>query len=196
MSDNSLQEYKALLEKRLAPKRYYHSLCVADEAKRLAEKYGADSEKAYLAGLLHDVTKNASEEEHLNIFDTFGIILNSIEKNAEKLWHAMSGAAYVKYVLQIDDEEIYDAIRYHTTAKSNMSLLSLILYLADFTSADRDYEDVDVMRALVDKSLDEAFLYALSYTVKEIVDKGGALHLDTINAYNETVLKGNSDNGN
>ena len=196
MSDNSLQEYKALLEKRLAPKRYYHSLCVADEAKRLAEKYGADSEKAYLAGLLHDVTKNASEEEHLNIFDTFGIMLNSIEKNAEKLWHAMSGAAYVKYVLQIDDEEIYDAIRYHTTAKSNMSLLSLILYLADFTSADRDYEDVDVMRALVDKSLDEAFLYALSYTVKEIVDKGGALHLDTINAYNETVLKGNSDNGN
>lgn len=196
MSDNSLQEYKALLEKRLAPKRYYHSLCVADEAKRLAEKYGADSEKAYLAGLLHDVTKNASEEEHLNIFDTFGIMLNSIEKNAEKLWHAMSGAAYVKYVLQIDDEEIYDAIRYHTTAKSNMSLLSLILYLADFTSADRDYEDVDVMRALVDKSLDEAFLYALSYTVKEIVDKGGALHLDTINAYNETVLKGNSDDGN
>lgn len=196
MSDNSLQEYKALLEKRLAPKRYYHSLCVADEAKRLAEKYGADIEKAYLAGLLHDVTKNASEEEHLNIFDTFGIMLNSIEKNAEKLWHAMSGAAYVKYVLQIDDEEIYDAIRYHTTAKSNMSLLSLILYLADFTSADRDYEDVDVMRALVDKSLDEAFLYALSYTVKEIVDKGGALHLDTINAYNETVLKGNSDDGN
>ena len=196
MSDNSLQEYKALLEKRLAPKRYYHSLCVADEAKRLAEKYGADSEKAYLAGLLHDVTKNASKEEHLNIFNTFGIMLNSIEKNAEKLWHAMSGAAYVKYVLQIDDEEIYDAIRYHTTAKSNMSLLSLILYLADFTSADRDYEDVDVMRALVDKSLDEAFLYALSYTVKEIVDKGGALHLDTINAYNETVLKGNSDDGN
>ena len=84
MSDNSLQEYKALLEKRLAPKRYYHSLCVADEAKRLAEKYGADSEKAYLAGLLHDVTKNASEEEHLNIFDTFGIMLNDIEKNAMK----------------------------------------------------------------------------------------------------------------
>ena len=196
MSDNTLDKYKALLQKRLAPKRYHHSLCVADEAKRLAEKYGADSEKAYLAGLLHDVTKNATEEEHLNIFDTFGIMLNSIEKTTEKLWHAMSGAAYVKYVLHIEDEEIYDAIRYHTTAKANMSLLSLILYLADFTSADRDYVDVDVMRTLVDKSLDEALIYALSYTIKEIVDKGGALHLDTINAYNETVLKGNLNNGN
>ncbi len=196
MSDNNLEKYKALLQKRLTPKRYHHSLCVADEAKRLAKKYGADSEKAYLAGLLHDVTKNATEEEHLNIFDTFGIMLNSIERTTEKLWHAMSGAAYVKYVLHIEDEEIYDAIRYHTTAKANMSLLSLILYLADFTSADRDYEDVDVMRTLVDKSLDEALIYALSYTIKEIVDKGGALHLDTINAYNETVLKGNLNNGN
>ena len=196
MSDNNLEKYKALLQKRLTPKRYHHSICVADEAKRLAKKYGADSEKAYLAGLLHDVTKNATEEEHLNIFDTFGIMLNSIEKTTEKLWHAMSGAAYVKYVLHIEDEEIYDAIRYHTTAKANMSLLSLILYLADFTSEDRDYEDVDVMRTLVDKSLREAFIYALSYTVKEIVDKGGSLHLDTINAYNETVLKGNLNNGN
>ena len=62
MSNKDLEKYKTLLTERLAPKRYHHSLCVADEAKRLAEKYGADGEKAYLAGLLHDITKNASEE--------------------------------------------------------------------------------------------------------------------------------------
>ena len=60
--------FKEILKKRLNEKRYYHSLCVADEAKRLAEKYGGDTEKAYLAGLLHDITKNASAEEHLKIF--------------------------------------------------------------------------------------------------------------------------------
>lgn len=188
-----IESYKELLKKRLNPKRYNHSLCVADEAKRLADKYGADIEKAYLAGLLHDITKNASKEEHLNIFDTFGIMLNSVEKNTEKLWHAISGSCYVKNILKIEDAEIFDAIRYHTTAKANMSLLSLILYLADFTSADRDYEDVDVMRELVDKSLVEAYIYALSYTIKEIVDKGGALHIDTVNAYNETILKGSKN---
>ena len=57
----------AILKKRLNEKRYYHSLCVADEAKRLAVKYGADPEKAYLAGLLHDITKNAPDEEHLKM---------------------------------------------------------------------------------------------------------------------------------
>ena len=138
---------------------------------------------------MHDITKNSDADEHLNIFNTFGIILSDIEKGSEKLWHAISGAAYIKYILNIDDAEIYDAIRYHTTARGNISLLSKIIYLADFTSADRDYEDVDVIRALVDKSLDDAYFYALSYTVKELVERGNAIHPDTIAAYNETALK-------
>ena len=94
---------KSILKSRLNEKRYYHSLCVAKEAERLAEKYGGDAEKACLAGLLHDITKNAQDEEHLKIFREFGIILSDVEKNAKKLWHAMSGAEYVKHVLGISD---------------------------------------------------------------------------------------------
>ncbi len=190
LNNNDYTEYKKLLEKRLNPKRYHHSLCVADEALRLAEKYDCDCEKAYLAGLLHDITKNADIQEHLHIFDSFGIMLNDIERNAEKLWHAISGAAYIEYILDIKDKEVLDAVRYHTTARAGMTLLDKILYLADFTSADRDYEDVDVMRRLVDVSLEEALCYALSYSIKDLVKSGKALHLDTINAYNEIMLKG------
>lgn len=182
------ESLKAILQKRLNEKRYYHSLCVADEAKRLAEKYGGDSDKAYLAGLLHDITKNAPDEEHLQIFKEFGIILNDIEKNAKKLWHAMSGAEYVKNILGINDPEIIDAIRYHTTAKADMSLLAEILYLADFTSKDRDYEDVDVIRAYVDESLCKAFVYALQYSITDLVNHGRAIHPDTVEAYNQAVL--------
>ena len=72
------EELKILLKTRLNEKRYIHSLAVADEAKRLAELYGGDKEKAYLAGLLHDITKNAPDEEHLNIFNSFDIILSVI----------------------------------------------------------------------------------------------------------------------
>lgn len=183
------ENYKKLLKEKLIEKRYFHSLCVADEAYRLALKYGADSEKAYLAGLLHDITKNISKAEHFKIFETFGIELNEIEQTAEKLWHALSGSAYVKYVLNINDGEIFEAIKYHTTAKAQLPLLSKILYLADFTSADRDYEDVDVIRKLVDVSLDDAYSYALSYTVKDLSERKLAIHLDTISAYNETMLK-------
>lgn len=188
-------EYKKILEKRLVPKRYRHSLCVADEAVRLARKYGADVQKSYLAGLLHDITKNASEEEHLNILDTFGIILNNVEKSAEKLWHAISGAAYIRYVLNITDEEIIEAVRYHTTAKAEMPLLAKILYLADFTSADRDYEDVDEMRRLVDISMDAAYAYALRYTVIDLASNNRAIHPDTLDAFNEIMLKRSKTDG-
>lgn len=182
------ESLKEVLKQRLNEKRYYHSLCVADEAKRLAEKYGGEIEKAYLAGLLHDITKNAPDEEHLQIFKEFGIILNDIEKNAKKLWHAMSGAEYVKNILGINDPEIIDAIRYHTTAKADMSLLAEILYLADFTSKDRDYEDVDVIREYVDESLCKAFVYALQYSITDLVNQGRAVHPDTVEAYNQAVL--------
>lgn len=186
----SYEEYKDLLKLRLTDKRYYHSLCVADEAKRLALKYGADPEKAYLSGLLHDITKNAKKEEHFEIFKNFNITLSEIELNAEKLWHAVSGAAYVKNILKINDNNIIDAIRYHTTAKENMSLLDVILYLADFTSADRDYEDVDVIRKLTDESLESGLKYALSYSIKDLIDQSKAIHPDTVRAYNEVVMKG------
>ena len=82
-----------------------------------------------------------------------------------------------------------DAVRYHTTAKANMSLTAKILYLADFTSKDRDYPDVDVIRGLVDKSLEEAFIYALKYSIIDLTEQSKAIHPDTVEAFNQSVLK-------
>ena len=189
MNNPDIDKFKEILRERLNEHRYYHSLCVADEAKRLAHLYGGNAEKCYLAGLLHDITKNSDRQEHLHFFETFGIMLSDVEKNAEKLWHAMSGSGYLKHVLEIDDEEILDAVRYHTTAKANMSLTAKILYLADFTSKDRDYTDVNVIRALVDKSLDEAFIYALKYSIIDLTEHSKAIHPDTVEAFNQSVLK-------
>lgn len=186
MNNSLIDYYKDILKSRLNEKRYFHSLCVADEAVRLAQKYGADTEKAYIAGLLHDITKNSSREEHLKMFDTFGIILSAAE-SSHKLWHAISGAEYLKNILDINDEEILDAVRYHTTAKPDMSLLSKVLYLADYTSRDRDYEDVEEMRRLVDISMDKAMLYALKYTISDLLERNRVIHPDTFAAYNQLV---------
>ena len=184
------EKIKEILRSRLTEKRYIHSLAVADEAKRLATQYGADKEKAYLAGLLHDITKTATCEEQLLFMKQFGIMLDDITKNSEKLWHAVTGAAYIEKELGINDKEIISAVRYHTTAKSNMTKFEKILYLADFTSADRDYSDVDVMRRLVDVSMTDAMEYALSYTINELVEKRSQIHPDTLNAYNEIMKRG------
>ena len=190
MNSGLIERYKEILKIRLNHKRYFHSLCVAEEAERLAIKYGGNADKCYLAGLLHDITKNSPEEEHLKIFETFDIMLSVIEKNAKKLWHAISGEAYIHYILNIDDSELLDAVRYHTTAKADMSLTAKILYLADFTSRDRDYDDVDVIRGLVDESLESALVYALQYSITDLVSQGYAVHEDTISAYNQAVLGG------
>ncbi len=186
------KKYIDLLASRLDEYRFNHSLCVANEAKRLAVKYGVDAEKAYLAGLLHDITKNSDESEHLQIFSTFGIMLNSVEKNAQKLWHAISGAAYIEHILNISDRDIIDAVRYHTTARANMTKFEKIIYLADFTSLDRNYSDVNVIRQYVDESLDKALIYALQYSICDLVNSKKAVHFDTIAAFNEaTNLGGN-----
>ena len=192
MTELNDKQIKKLLSQMLDDYRYNHSICVADEAKRLAEKYGADSQKAYFAGLVHDITKNYSREEHLKIFDNFGIILSDVEKNSDKLWHAMSGSVYIKEYLGVNDNDIVSAVRYHTTAKSDMTLLEKVIYVADFTSSDRNYPDVDVMRQLSDKSLEEAMIYALKYTIDELIDRDAVMHPDTLCAYNFLISNNNS----
>lgn len=169
--------------------RYNHSLAVADEARRLALKYGANEDKAYIAGLLHDITKNYSKEEHLQIFSHFDIILSDIEKNAPKLWHAISGSVYAREILGIKDEEIISSIRYHTTCKTEISLLEILIFVADFTSADRNYPDVDIMRKLADDSLENAAIYALGYLINDLKNKGATVHPDTLSAYEYLISK-------
>ena len=180
-------DYVTLLRCRLSEKRFYHSLAVAKEALRLAQKYGANTEKAFLAGLLHDICKDTPKNEQLQIFSEFGIILSALEESAFKLWHAMSGACYIQNILNIKDADIISAVRYHTTAKAGMSLLEKIIYLADFTSEDRDYEGADEMRKAVDVGLEHAMREALIFTIDDLKQKGMPVHEDTLNAYREIV---------
>lgn len=186
----TLNAYKRILMERLTEKRYLHSLAVADEAVRLAKRYGADPDRAYLAGLLHDIMKDAPKEEMLQTMERFGIILTDIEKNAPKLWHAMAGACYVRRQLDIEDGEVIRAIRYHTTARKNMGLLEKILYLADFTSSDRNYPGVEDMREAVERGLETAMTEALSFTITDLVKDGNPIHPDTFEAYNQIALQG------
>lgn len=185
--DMTIEEYKEHIKARLSEKRYYHSLCVAEEAVRLADRYGADKEKAYLAGLLHDVLKDTPSDIQLKFAKEFGIILSALELGAKKLYHSIIGSAYLKEVLGITDSEIIDAVRYHTTAKKNMSLLSKVLYLADYTSRDRDYNGVEEMRQAVEESIENAMKIALEFTVEDLKAKGCPVHPDTLDAYDEFV---------
>lgn len=188
MIDYPVAEYKALIRSRLSEYRYRHSMCVAAAAVSLAEKYGGDVQKAYVAGILHDVMKEETPEVQLQYIDKVGIMLTPLQLENQKLYHAMSGYAYCKDELGIDDQEILTSILYHTTSRPHASLMEKIIYIADFISDDRTYPDVNTMREKAETSLDGAMLYAMQYTIIEAVKKGKTIHTDTVDAYNEIVM--------
>ena len=196
ITENSLytDEYtpiRQLLRSKLDDYRYIHSLGVADSARELARLYGADEEKAYLSGLLHDIAKNMPKDEQLSLMEKGGVILNDAEKNNPALWHAMVGECYLRLKMGITDPEILGSVRYHTTGKAKMSLMEKIIYIADYISAERNYPDVDVMRNLSLKhSLEKASLYSLIYTFNKQTKLQGIIHPDSVEYYNELLMKG------
>lgn len=182
------EQFTEIIRSRLSAYRFEHSLCVAQEAKRLAERYGADAEKAYVAGLLHDIMKDADLSDQERILTDFGVDLDAVERQSPTLWHARTGAVFLEKILDITDKDILSAVRYHTTGRAAMSLLEKVLFVADFTSSDRDYPDVDVMRRLADQSLEDAMLYGVEYTIRDLMSKGRPVHPDTLAVYNDIVL--------
>lgn len=180
--------YLTLLQTRLNDKRYIHSLNVAAAAVLLAKRFGADEDKAYVAGLLHDITKNETDENQLQILQSGGIILTDTQKNNPKLWHAMSGMVYLRDTLGVTDEEILGAVRWHTTGKAGMTLLEKVIFIADYISVERDYPDVDVMRRLSETSLDAAALYALKFSLRHLSEKEKPICEDSVAYYNELII--------
>lgn len=188
MTDQEREFYTQHIRERLSDYRFKHSVNVSREAVRLAVKYGGDVEKAELAGLLHDVMKDASKKEQLELMEKYGVKLNEVEQDAPKLWHAIAGAVYVKRVLKIRDKDVINAVRYHTTARAEMSLLEKIIYIADYTSEERDYKGVEKMRKASNVSLEYAMEEALAFGIEARVEDHTAIHPDTFEAYNEIVL--------
>jgi predicted HD superfamily hydrolase involved in NAD metabolism len=184
----SLQEIEQNLQNRLSEKRYRHSLAVSECARNLALRYRSDPEKAAFSGLVHDVCKDEPEEKLLQMAQEFDIILTESEKLCPKLWHAVVGAAYVGRYFT-DDPDIINAVRYHTTARLNMSLLEKIIYVADCISADRTYPTVSKLRELSEVSLDSVIFEMTRITIAELAESGFPLHQDTVDAYNQLCLK-------
>ena len=178
--DRYVQTIRELLHK----KRFDHSLNVAQRAVELAKRYGEDEQKAYIAGILHDICKNMQPEEQLQWMKKSAIILDENLLEQPPVWHGFAGAEYIRQQLGIEDEDIINAVRYHTVARAGMSRLEQIIYLADFISADRHYKDVETMRAKVDEGLEPGMFYALTYTITDLARQGRPIHPDTVDAYN------------
>ena len=181
------------LRKNLKKKRYTHSLSTAIEAKKLANKYKVDEEKAYIAGLLHDCAKHLTKKQmrtHIKSDEYSTEFLNS-----KTLMHAPVGAIIAKKKYGIEDKDILNAIKYHCYAKPNMMVIEKIIFIADKIELTRNFEDIDYLRDLAYRNLDKALLYCLNFTIEQIKKEKGFLYNNTINAkkYYENIIE-NKDN--
>ncbi|MCL2532026.1 MAG: nicotinate (nicotinamide) nucleotide adenylyltransferase [Oscillospiraceae bacterium] len=148
-----IQQHKLYTEPNLPPKRLQHSRNVADTAEQLAIKHGADVAKAKFAGLWHDCGKYMVEHGWM---------------------HGAVGADYLQQHMGIDDEDILDAVRYHTLGRENMSTLEQIIVAADLTSTDRDYPDVEHVRALAQQDLAACCRYIMEYKARTFLQRKAA----------------------
>lgn len=188
----TVEELRPIAMSYLKPKRMPHVLGTAEEAARLARRYGADETQARVAGLLHDCTKKLDMAEQLALCGQYGIVLDPLEQKALKLLHAKTGAAIARHVYGVDDA-VYQAILYHTTGRAGMSLLEKILYLADYIEPSREFaNDPDVvrLRETVYEDLDRGLLLGLTMTIDEMVGMGNPVHHDTLDARDDLIEKG------
>lgn len=184
-SEQQIMDY---LQKVLNKQRYEHSLRVKDTSIELAKHYGADINKAKLAGLVHDCAKNMEDEEIINILEKYGYNIEGIYKRTPNLMHGLAGALIGKHIMGIKDEDIFNAIAYHTTGKKNMSLLEKIIYLADYIEPMRNFPGVENLKKASYINIDEALLLSFDNTIKYVIDRGQLLHHDTIEARNSILF--------
>lgn len=185
MTEDKIREY---IEKNLSQKRYEHSLLVAKEGERLAVKYGENPEKAYLAGLIHDCAKELDEEDVIYRFKKYKRE-DVLKRYTNQLLHGPLAALMMQYEFEIDDDEIFDAVWYHTTGKEDMPTLSKIIYLADFIEPNREFDGVEEVRTLAEESLDKAILKASEIVVVSTVKRGLITDIDTVLLRNSLLKK-------
>lgn len=185
MRERLLEQVRAQMHE----KRYLHTLGVADSARKLALRYGADPDKAELAGYVHDYCKCwpiPKLHAYLLRYD----LPQDIIEGEKELWHAFVGANVIQTEIEITDPEIIQAVRYHTTGRVGMSLLEKVVCVADYIEPQRAFSGVETIRELAEKDLDHALAQALGGTITMLIERKKTVYPLTLLAYNDLVGKG------
>ena len=168
----TLDEIRDDLKRQLKPGRYEHTVSVMYTAASLAMCHGADVQKAVLAGLLHDCSKNMPDEEQIALCERENDPLSEFERSNRLLLHAKSGALTARLRYGVEDEEVLDAIRSHTTGRAGMSLLEKIIYVADYIEpARRTLPGIDEVRYQAFHDLDRCIYMISSHTLDYLLTK-------------------------
>jgi len=173
-------------------KRWNHTLGVMETAVILADRFGADPEKADLAAILHDVAKYWPVDRMAELMRANGLDPELLEEDKE-LWHAPVGAFVAERDYGVRDADVLNAIRYHTSGRTGMSKLEMVVCLADYMEPGRQFPGVDRIRELAEHSLERALLAGFDSTVAFLLEKGKRILPLTVLARNDLITRMNKE---
>lgn len=180
-----IDKLRKKVEEKLSAKRFKHVLGVEEMCVILAEKNGADIEKAKIAALLHDYMK----ETNIEVLKEMCKDVPEIKgyETLLEILHGFAGAMAAEKEFGIKDTDILNAIKYHTIGREKMSLLEKIVYIGDAVEIGRNYPCVDEIRKETLKDLDSGIIMEVNRKIEYLKEKGGIIHIDTIKMRDDLI---------
>mgnify|MGYP002508027106 CR=1 FL=1 len=183
-----MEQIKTALQENLTKGRYEHVLRVCDTAEKLALKHGVSAEDARLAALLHDYAKCMAP-------DTLRTLLIEADEDVRlfdfhhELWHGPAGAYLAKRDYGVTNKDVLNAVRYHTTGRANMSLLEKLIFVADLIEPGRQFPGIEKLREAAEQSIEDAMQKCIGHSIQYLATKRAAIFPDSLDCYNEYMLK-------
>lgn len=163
------------IKKYLPEKRLIHTAGVILTATLLSKKAGADKQKAELAALYHDVAKYLNPSDYPDFSDP--------SDGVDSVTHQFLGAYVLKNVFGIKDEEVINAVKYHTTGRKGMTALEKLIFTADAIEPSRSYKNVDYLRRLTYGDFNAGFIEVLKEIYEMLEKSGNKIYYLTKEAY-------------
>lgn len=185
----NIEQIKADLRQRLSARRFLHTEGVAASAKKLAEVYGVDPDRAELAGWIHDCAKELPLTEMQALISEKQIPIDDAVMRSRSLLHGLAGSIYAEKYYGISDAEIQSAVFYHTTGRPDMSLMEKIIFLADYIEPSRDFPGVELIRELAFTDLTAALIEAYDSTIRHLLDQKAYIYDLTFMGRNALVTQ-------
>jgi predicted HD superfamily hydrolase involved in NAD metabolism len=176
-----IEHIRDTIKNRVSENRWKHIQGVVFEAQKLALFYGVSSHKAEMAALFHDYCRSLSKDLLNKHVKQIGLD-EKIYLDNDKLSHGKIAAELMKSEHGIEDMDILNAVKFHTTGRFNMSTLEKIIYMADAIEPGRTYEGIEKLRELAYQDIDKACIAILEKSVEHVQKNGEVLHKDTLEA--------------
>lgn len=184
----TIDEMKQKLQKILSLKRYTHSVNVMETAVQLAQRYDVDVEKCAIAGLLHDCARDIRGDKLFDLCVHYNIEVDEIERRQPELLHGPLGVYIAIREYGVTDDQVLEAIKWHTTGTPGMDTISKIIFISDFIEPLRNFTGVEALRKEAFEDLDQAVVMGIDSTLRYILTRKGLLHPDTVNTRNWLLM--------